>query len=126
MNFQVPRISQSTHTKVFLSSRFVKFKQSLNNCNKQSIRILAKLNENDLRTVFGQNLNNIAESCDVSKELLCPNLVKAEMNYFLPPENEAWRSSVIHELLEARKDTRDLHGFEKNEISEMLSYLCTN
>ena len=128
--FQVPRnthryliegISRSTHPKVFLSSRFVKFKESLNNCHKISIRILAKLYENDQRTVYGKNLGNIAQLCNVTKELLCPSLVKEQMNYFSPPVNEQWRSSVVQELLEVKRNNMDLQGFENEEITEMLS-----
>ena len=103
----------------------MKFKDTLNNCNKISVRILAKLYENDQRTVHGKNLSNIANSCNVTKEYLCPSLVKEQMNYFSPPVNEQWRSSVVQEL-EVRRNNMDIQGFDNNEITEMLSYLCSN
>ena len=48
------------------------------------------------------------------------------MKYFPTPESEEWRGEVIHELLEARKNSMDIRGFDNNEISEMLQYLCSN
>ena len=72
--FQVPRdthrylietISQCTRPKVFMSSRIVKFVNSMNNCHKISIRVLSKLYQNDLRTTLGKNMATISKLCDV-------------------------------------------------------------
>ena len=133
--FQIPRdthrylietISQCIHPKVFLCSRLVKFVDTMNNCHKISIRILSKLYESDLRNILGKNLSSISQLCDVPQEILSPYLVKSSMKYFPTPEFEEWRGEVIHELLEARKNSMDIRGFDNNEISEMLQYLCSN
>ena len=133
--FQVPRdthrylietISQSIHPKVFMCSRLVKFVSSRNNCNKISIRVLSKLYENDLRTTLGKNLNKISQLCDIPLDTLSPSLVKYSMKYYPPPESEKWRCEVILELLEEKKNNMEITGFNNNEISEMLEYLCSN
>ena len=105
MTFQVPRethrylvesISECLHPKVFLSSRLIKFSSALNNCNKLSIKILAKLYQNDLRTILGKNISEISRSCNIPKENLTPEAVKHGMSYFPPPENEECRAPVLH------------------------------
>ena len=135
MTFQVPRethrylvesISECLHPKVFLSSRLVKFISSLNNCNKVSIRILAKLYQHDLRTIIGNNLSEISRTCNISKENLTPGAVKHGMSYFPPPETEEWRAPVIHDLLNVQKNQMTLEGFNELEIKEMINFLCTS
>ena len=90
------------------------------------MRILAKLCQNDLRTVYGKNMQNISQGCNTTQEFLSPSLVKHEMRYFSPPENEFWRSEVVQELLLAKKNSIELNQFDMNEISEMLGYLCSD
>ena len=132
--FQVPRethrylvepISESLHPKVFLSSRLVKFASSLNDCNKVSLRILANLYQHDLRTVLGKNLFEISRICNISKDNLTPSAVKNGMRYFKPPENEEWRGSAVHDLINVQNNYMTLEGFDEHEINEMINFLCT-
>ena len=46
-------LSQCHHVKTLLCSRFVKFHQTLIDCSKPSVRILAQLSKNDTSTVYG-------------------------------------------------------------------------
>ena len=130
--FEIPRtshryliepISKSTHPKVFLSSRFVKYHMTLINSNKSAIRCLANLVKNDLRTVYGgQNLYEISVECKSNINDLSPAMVKNNMNYFPIPEKEEWRLQVLEELL---NDSLELSGFDKNELKEFIDFICT-
>ena len=134
MTYQVPRkthryliepISECLHPKVFLASRFIKFTNSLSNCNKVAIRILANLLKNVLRTTYGNNIQKISTLCNVSIELLTPSLVKNEMRYFSSPENEEWRDHALKDLINVQNNKLELAGFNDQEIKEMINFLCT-
>lgn len=89
-------ISQSLHPKVFLSSRFVQFANSMYTCKKQSVRLSANLYKHDNRTVFGKNLTAISKSCNIPVDCLTPQKVKSDMKFFQVPPEEKWRESMIH------------------------------
>ena len=120
--YLIETISKSTHPRVFLSSRFVKFHLSLTEYTKPAIRTLANLFKNDLRTVYGNNLHQISLECNAQVGDLSPGTVKTRMKYFKTPENEEWRHGVLEELLDA---STEVSGFEKQEIVEMIQFICT-
>ena len=131
MIFKVPRtthrylietISKCTDPRVFLFSRFVKFHQTVTECEKPAIRTLANLFKSDLRTVYGNNLHIISEECDTVTEDLSGYIIKTKMNYFDTPEREKWRHGILTELLD---ESVEIGGFQNNEISEMIKILCT-
>ena len=49
-------LSQCLHPKIMLCSRFVKFYKTLTTCKKPAVRILARLCENNMQTVFGNTM----------------------------------------------------------------------
>ena len=61
--FMIQPLIDYPHPKIMLCSRFVKFHQTVTNCNKNSIRMLAKLTLIDDKTVYKQNLSKIARDC---------------------------------------------------------------
>ena len=88
--FSVPRrthkylietISQCIHPKVMICTRFVKFVNSLNKCNKSGILLLINMVQNDNSTVCGKNMATIANLCQVDKEGMTSNDVKQNMKY---------------------------------------------
>ena len=127
----IEELSDSLHPKVMLCSRYASFHQSLLTCDKFPIRYLARLYENDQRTVFGKTLRRIHHECSSGTDTTLPpfpskNLVKKKMKYFAVPDNETWRLSLLHDLLGARKDKSVMPGFSAAEIEEMLAFVCTS
>ena len=90
------------------------------------MRLLANLNKNDCRTVFGSNLKRIAVLCNEEVELIDSTTVKRKMKYFPLPVNETWRIPLISELLAVKTQTYELAGFTIDEINDMLVYACTS
>lgn len=60
--FIVP-VSNSHHPKVMLAARLVRFRDALIKSNKMTLRILAKMVQNDHRTTMGNNLSELAKEC---------------------------------------------------------------
>ena len=121
----IESISGCLHPKVLMSSRFVKFHDNNQKCNKSLIRSLSTLNKDDLNTVYGKNLYKIAQSCNTAIENLSPQLVKADMKYFELPENESWRLPVIFDLLNTRRNLMEITGFNVQEVEDLLKHVCT-
>ena len=121
----IESISGCLHPKVLMSSRFVKFHDNNQKCNKSLIRSLSTLNKDDLNTVYGKNLYKIAQSCNTTIENLSPQLVKTDMKYFELPENESWRLPLIFDLLEARRNLTEITGFNVQEVEDLLKHVCT-
>ena len=99
---------------------------SLIKCIKLGVRFLARLNENDYRTVLGKTLGSLAQECCVNDiGSLSPSIVKKMCPYFSVPELEKWRIPIVKELLNIQEDLLALENITKEEISELLEYLCT-
>ena len=60
----IEELSESLHPKVMMCSRYAGFHQTLLKCDKFSVRYLARLHDQDMRTVFGRTLRQIASECE--------------------------------------------------------------
>ena len=111
-----------------LCSRYVSF-HSLLTCDKFPVRFLAKLQQNDQRTVLGKTLLRIAKECG-SGPMLQPSLsktfVKKNMKYAAVPDSEKWRPSILSELLDARSGRSSMPGFSSAEVEDMIKFVCTS
>ena len=123
--YLIEGISECLHPKVILSSHFIKFHDNNLKCNKPIIRTLSKLCKDDNKTVYGRNLYNISRTCNIDVPSLTPQLVKTTMSYFPAPENQLWRLPLVKELLALRSDQFELTGFNYEEMTDLLKYVCT-
>ena len=121
--YLIEELSDSIHPKVMLCSRYVSFNQSLLKCEKFPVKYLARLQQADQRTVFGRTLCLISQECGNGQPVKkC--VVKKTMKYFAVPEAEAWRPSLLSDLLSARANLSTLPGFSLPEVEEMIQFVC--
>ena len=88
------------------------------------MRFLARLSENDQRTVFGQNLKKISKECKTV--FPTKNEVKKKMKYFEVPDSEKFRIGLMKDLIGCKLDRLTLPDFSKAEIEEMLDFICVS
>ena len=89
---------------------------------------MARLLENDNRTVFGRTITAIREECGLRRANLSgldANLVKRVMKYAMPPVEEIWRIDIAHELLLIRDDQIYIDGFSEKEVGQLLDNITT-
>ena len=99
------------------------------NSKKMPVRFLARISQNDLRTVLGRTLYSLRTRCGLAHDQnsqLTANLVKKKLNYFATPETEAWRIEMSLELLKLRKGELELPGFSSSERDEILKHICVS
>ena len=124
--YLIESISESLQPKVMLASRYITFVKSLLTSPKYPVRVLAQLCSTDYRTLVGRSLSRISRECnqdifDPCK--LASSEVKRKMRYFPVPPGQSWRVPILCELL---KNEFEIPGFEKEELNEMLTYICTS
>ena len=122
----IEQISGTQHIKTILCSRFVQFVQSLDKCEKLSIRLLVNLSKNDFNTVLCKNLHSIARDCNMNIDNLDKFVVKQNVKYFKTPAGVEWKILLLKELLDIRNMCNLLDEFEDHEISDMINFLCTD
>ena len=71
-------LSDIPHLKTLFASRFLRFHNSLRSSSKFPVRFLARLHENDLRTVHGRNIDEILRQCNI--ESRSPTEVKPKLS----------------------------------------------
>ena len=120
----VEAVSKSPHPKTTLSSRFVKFVSSLTSSTKTSVRYLANVVQQDLRTQVGRTLSKISMECGVELAALTPQAVKRCLRYFPVPDHQQWRISLLVELLEARDKNINIENLSTEQIDEIIEEVC--
>ena len=81
----------------------------------------------DKRSLFGKNVHNILKLCGINEgfDVITPRSAKLFIRYWPDVEDERWRQSIAKELIEIREGTREVDGFTKTEIQQMLLFVCT-
>ena len=86
---------------------------------------LGKLNREDKRTLMGRTLVKIGKDCKLDVDALTSSRVKRNMTYFSVPTEQAWRSDILLELLDARLGKTSIEHLTKQDLSMMIDHLCT-
>ena len=121
--YLIESLSGCLHPKTMLASRLVKFNATLLSSRKTSVQFLARLCDNDFRTVMGKNMGSIR--ADLLGEAVTAGSVKKNLKYFPVPDDESWRVQAIKELLAVRAGQATLSQFEYEDISDMINILST-
>ena len=120
-------LSGHPHLKSVLLGRYIGFHESLVNSPKFTVRYLARLFENDLRTVLGRTLRTLVMDFGVSDaRKLSSKLVKKGFKYAAVPPGSEWKDGLALELISGRDLGLELLDFTRTEIDEMLTFVCTS
>ena len=134
LNYGLPRnshryliepITKTHHVKTLLCARFVKFHESVISCKKPAGQLLAKPCKDNLNTVYGSNLNNIAKECNISVSELNSIVVKMNMIYRAVDAGEEWRIPFLQELLKIKFNEMLLDNFDSTELDDMIEFVST-
>ena len=109
-----------------LCARLAKFRQTLLECKKPAVRVLAGICEMNTKTVFGSNLVNIARECNSNVNELTPSLVKNNLRYATAPEQEQYKISFVKELVMIKSQDMMVDNFSNQELFDIIDYLCTS
>ena len=121
----IESISKMPHIKISLMKRFINFTDKLSRSTKISARNIFNIMKNDCRSTTGRNLRMIMKYCDKFRMTeLCAKEISSQF-YMKIPEKEAWRISLVQELLDIRDKVSDGINWNVDETSFCIDYLCT-
>ena len=109
-----------------LLSRYLGLYKELVKSPKFTVRYLARLNENDLRTVSGKTLQYLAESFgedNGSWDQISSGKIKRSVRY--ASDGQDWRSIMGIECLNTRQGMYDVCGFSNEELEDLFKFVCT-
>ena len=89
---------------------------------------MAQLLEKDQRSVLGRTLQYMLDYCKLqSPELfkLKSGIIKRSFAFEVTPEGFEWVPTVAHELIDIRDSNMALEVFHRDEVDEMLTFVCT-
>ena len=122
--FLIEPVSNTSHLKIKLMSRFISFYKSLQTSEKFIVRFITALEAEDMRSTLGRNLNEISRLCGVHKDDLTPAKVKGVCSYKSLSDEEMWKLNLAEEVLNIKNANLTIHGFEEPEIDQIFHYLC--
>ena len=123
--YLIEAVSDQHHVKPILARRFLNFVNAIRTSTKHALRSLLKVVEYDTISVTGRNLRSIllqTEAQDVRKLKACDYKIK----YRNVPRNEEFRVGFIKELIDVKNNQLDVHGFNNDELDEILQHLCVS
>ena len=119
----VEPLAGSPHPKTMLSTRYIKFRDSLITSKKLEVALLANLSIDDNRTVMGKTLARLRRELNV--EEISANLVKKNLKYFPTPDCEMWWLGFLEELLDIDANNDTLENLSNTDVKDMIAALCT-
>ena len=122
--YLIESLSGCQHAKTMLSSRLVKFCDTMMSSTKSSVKLLAYLVKGDQRTVMGKNMASIER--ELGNANISSSLVKRKLKYFPVPVDEEWRIPYLRELLDVRSGKMSMSNIEGSDVTNMINQLCTN
>ena len=122
----VEPVSGKVHLMNMLMKRFLAFLNQIENSKKSIPKKILRCVKNDARSNTGANLRRImllvnkVKVCDVTKKDI------DEVKYAeVPPEDE-WKVGMVREIIDIKYSRLDVENFNKEELNEILDYLCTS
>ena len=119
-------ISETRHLKFVLLDRFLSFLSQIQKSKKLVPKQLLNFISNDVGSTTGSNLRNLLLLTDKNSiEEINSDDVRS-MNYHPIEEKDAWKVNLIKELTNIKYNELELSEFSREELDEILSYVCTS
>ena len=109
-----------------LLDRFLSFLSQIQKSKKLVAKQLLNFISHDVGSTTGSNLRNLLLLTDKNSiEEINSDDVRS-MNYHPIEEKDAWKVNIIKELTNIKYNELELSEFSREELDEILSYVCTS
>ena len=124
--YLIEPISDSKHLKFVLIERFLGFLQQIEKSKKHIPKHLLSFIKNDVRSTTGANLRNIMLLTNKhTVDEICKDDIK-ELKYAPIDEKDTWKVKFIREITDVKFNQLEVEDFSREELDEILEYLCTS
>ena len=119
-------ISNVTHLKFILIDRFLRFLEQIEKSRKTIPKHILKYVKHDVRSTTGSNLRNILLLVGKNTvEEISTHDIKA-LKYHGISVEDTWKVNFIHEITNIKNNQLLVNEFTKEELNDILEYLCTS
>ena len=118
-------LSGRLHIKSELIKRFLSFISNIRRSKKTTLKYVLGMIEYDVRSVTGHNLLKIKERCNKETSRLISSQ-ESVVPFRDIPNGEEWRIGLVKELIECKNNMVNVNGFKKDELDEILKWICTS
>ena len=119
-------ITNQRHVRITLIFRFLGFIDQIKKSQKIIPKLLLSHIMHDVRSTTGQNLRKIMLQTDkLSVAQLSKDDIKTIVYHPTSPEDK-WKESFVRELLQVKDNQMEVHGFDPQEIDDILEHLCVS
>ena len=109
-----------------LADRFLSFMDKIVKSDKSAIKMLRKEAMNDVRSTTGANYRGIMLlTGETGIEKVNRESIK-KMKYYNIEEKDEWKVQIASDLLDIREGIKEIEGFEKKEMSNLLNNICVS
>ena len=119
-------VSEVQHLKFVLIQRFLGFLEQIEKSSKIVPKHILKYARSDVRSITGSNIRNILlltekdAFADITKRDI------RELKYKEIAKDDFWKIGFIREIIEVKNEQLGLNDFTKEELNDILAYLCTS
>ena len=122
----IEQISKTKHLKFVLIERFLSFLNQIVKSKKLIPKQLLSFINNDFRSTTGSNLRNILLLTDKNNiEEICIDDIR-KMVFEEIDDREKWKIDFINEISDVKFNQLDVEHFSREELDEILNFLCTS
>ena len=120
-----------THAKTMLLCRYIKFIKSIQKSPKLAVQFLYQKIRKNLNTVTGKNINFVLKETGYD-EIESINTIEVKKRVkFCEVEESGWKADFIKEIVDLKHNvlTLDDNGgmsFDKEELDDIIDYICTS
>ena len=119
-------ISKTKHLKFVLIERFLSFLNQIVKSKKLIPKQLLSFIKNDVCSTTGSNLRNILLLTDKNNiEEICIDDIR-KMVFEEIDDREKWKIDFINEITDVKFNQLDVEEFSREELDEILNFLCTS
>ena len=118
-------VSQTKHLKLALIERFLSFLNQIEKSKKLIPKQLLSFIKKDVRSTTGSNLQNILllTNKNTIEELILEDIKSIKYNQI--EREDEWKVKFFCEVTDIKFNQVEVENFSKEELDEILAYLCT-
>ena len=105
--------------------RYLSFIEKVGTSAKKPLKALLELVKKDARTTTGSNLRRIMLMAGKQQIEDLHGADTEIIEYHTVPESQSWRTNFLKELVEVRQGELEVPGMAKQDLDQILNYICT-
>ena len=123
--YLIEPLTNKPHVRRILVKRYLSFIEKVGTSAKKPLKALLELVKKDTRTTTGSNLRRIMLMAGKQQIEDLHGADTEIIEYHKVPESQSWRTNFLKELVEVQQGELEVLGMAKQDLDQILNYICT-